>query len=165
MNDSFWIRAAHNADAPSVARLIRSAFTTHTVPGWSLAAIQSVVESNSEAAIAERLPNVALSRVASIEQRVAGYICFEKPHLLSIVAVDPSHQRQGVASALIEDAIAALDQTHPENEVLQLSATELSQPLYTKHGFYPISPMMNVAERRLVRMAKWLRPKRMGWTY
>jgi predicted N-acetyltransferase YhbS len=158
------LRTAHKDDAPYVSRLIRSAFTTNTVPGWSLSAIQSVVESNGEAAFAEKLPKAALARVASIEQRVVGYICFEKAHLLAIVAVDPAHQRQGVASALIDDAIAAIDQTHPELEVLQVSATELSQPLYFKHGFYPISPMLNVAERRFVRMAKWLRPRRMGWT-
>jgi predicted GNAT family N-acyltransferase len=57
---------------------------------------------------------------------------------------------------MIEEAVAATDQAHPELEVLQVNATELSQPLYAKHGFYPISPMMNVAERRFVRMANWL---------
>lgn len=163
MNVSFAIRAAHVEDAPAVSRLIQSAFTPETVPGWSTAAIQSIVESNNEETLAATFSNAALVRVAVIEQRVVGYVCFEKPHLLAIVAVDPSHQRQGIASALIADAIAAIDQAHPELEVLQVNATELSQPLYAKHGFYPISPMMNVAERRFVRMAKWLRPMRMGW--
>ncbi len=163
MNTSFVIRAANESDTLAVSPLIRSAFTPETVPGWATAAIQSVHESNNEAALATTFSNAALARVALVETHVAGYICFEKPHLLSIVAVDPRHQRRGIASALIEDAIAAIDQAHPELEVLQVSATELSQPLYAKHGFYPISPMLNVAERRFIRMAKWLRPGRMGW--
>jgi predicted N-acetyltransferase YhbS len=160
---SFSIRAAHKDDASSISRIVRSAFTPNTIPGWSIAAIGSILESNSEAALVGALPNAALARVAMTDQGVVGYICFEKPHLLAIVAVDQFHWRQGIASALIEDAIAAIDKAHPELEVLQVSATTLSQPLYLKHGFYPISPMLSVAERRFVRMAKWLRPKRMGW--
>jgi predicted N-acetyltransferase YhbS len=163
MNICFAIRAANSDDASAASRLVQSAFTPETVPGWSVAAIQLVHESNGDASLAAMIPNAALARVAVIEQRVVGYVCFEKPHLLAIVAVDPSHQRQGIASTLIADAIAAIDQAHPELEVLQVNATELSQRLYAKHGFYPISPMMNVAERRFVRMAKWLRPMRMGW--
>jgi hypothetical protein len=41
---------------------------------------------------------------------------------------------------LIEEAVAATDQAHPELDVLQVNATELSQPLYAKHGLLPNQP-------------------------
>ncbi|MGL4232308.1 MAG: GNAT family N-acetyltransferase [Casimicrobium sp.] len=166
MNTSHHVsfRTATKDDAMGVASLVERTFTMALVPGWSIESLRSIHEENSAEALAVSFAQAAYQRIAIVEEKIIGYINFSKPHLLSIIAVDASQHRRGIGARLLLDAIEAIDKAYLDIELLQLSATELSQPFYAKHGFYPISPMLNVGDRRFVRMAMWLRPRRMDWT-
>ena len=163
MTSEICYRPASSEDARGIAALISAVFVSAYVPGWGAEALESVHDENSETLLRAALPVTAYQRVAMRADKVVAYIHFSKPHLLAIMAVSPELQGQGLGSRLIVAALAEINTLHPDVEVLQVSATERSMPFYAKHGFYPISPMLNVMDRRFVRMALWLRPRRMGW--
>ncbi|TAG06130.1 MAG: GNAT family N-acetyltransferase [Betaproteobacteria bacterium] len=156
-------RPAATDDAAHVASLVQRTFTSNHVPGWSIESLRSIHDANSVEALVGSFSEASYQSVAVLDKQIIGYISFAKPHLLSIVAVDAAHHGQGIGSSLLRDAIDVVEKANPALEVLQVNATERSQPFYAKHGFYPISPMINVLDRRFMRMAMWLRPRRMGW--
>ena len=143
--------------------LIRRVFTADIVPGWGVDALASVHEESTGASLLNALAASAFQRVVIARDGVVAYINFTKPHLLAVLAVTSELQGQGIGSRLIVEAIAEVDKANLGVEVLQVNATESSMPFYAKHGFYPITPMLNVEDRRFIRMALWLRPRRMGW--
>ena len=163
MTDRLCFRVASGQDVREISLLIRRVFTADIVRGWSSEALASVHEENSGTSLLNALTSSSFQRVVIAGGNVSGYINFSKPHLLAILAVSSELQGLGIGSRLILDAIAEIDKAHPTVEVLQVNATERSMPFYAKRGFYPISPMLNVAGRRFIRMALWLRPRRMGW--
>ncbi len=163
MTGQIYFRQATFEDASGIAALVNRVFTPASVPGWSLEALASVCHEHSETSLQSALQSCAYQRVAIADGRVVAHLIFSKPHLLSIMAVVPEAQGKGLGSRLIVDAIGAVDKGYPNIEVLRVNATERSMPFYAKHGFYPISPMLNVESRRFIRMALWLRPRRMGW--
>ena len=163
MTSEICYRPASTEDARGIAALVSAVFVSANVPGWSAEALSSVRDENAEMLLQAALPLSAYQRVAISGDKVVAYINFSKPHLLAIMAVSSELRAQGLGSRLIVDAVAHIDTSHPDVEVLQVSATERSMSFYAKHGFYPICPMLNVMDRRFVRMALWLRPRRMGW--
>jgi len=161
--DELCFRTAANEDALGISMLVSRVFTPDRVPGWGAEALASIHEENSGTSLLNALASSVFHRVVIADGNVVAYVNFTKPHLLAILAVASESQGQGIGSRLIVDATTEIDKTHPEIEVLQVNATESSMPFYVKHGFYPISAMLNVDDRRFVRMALWLRPRRMGW--
>ena len=163
MADELRFRTASTEDAPGISLLVSRVFVPNLVNGWGVDALVSVREENSGTSLVSALSSSAFQRVVVVCSNVVAYINFTKPHLLAVLAVASELQGQGIGSRLIVDAIKDIDKAHPEIEVLHVSATENSMPFYFKHGFYPISPMLNIDDRRFIRMALWLRPRRMGW--
>lgn len=163
MTSHIYLRQASFDDAIGIAALVNRVFTPEFVPGWGAEALASVCDEHSETSLQSAIQSCAYQRVAIADGRVVAYLIFSKPHLLSIMAVAPEAQGKGLGSGLIVDAIREIDKAYSGIEVLQVNATERSVSFYAKHGFYPISPMLNVESRRFIRMALWLRPRRMGW--
>ncbi len=97
----------------------------------------SVAVFNSELA----LRHGRLYRAAWDGRQLAGYIGFlfvdEEAHITTI-AVAPSHQRAGVASALIIDGIRTLLLSGIKHLSLEVAANnEPAQSLYRRFGFVP----------------------------
>ena len=163
MADGLCFRTATNQDAHGISLLIRRVFTADIVAGWGVDALANVHEESIGASLLNALAASAFQRVVIAREGVVAYINFTKPHLLAVLAVTSDLQGQGIGSRLIVEAIAEIDRANLGVEVLQVNATENSMPFYAKHGFFPITPMLNVEDRRFIRMALWLRPRRMGW--
>lgn len=60
---------------------------------------------------------------------VAGFV-FENVAWIAMVLVDPTYRKQGIGTALMNHALAFLD-----NRTIRLDATALGQPVYEKLGF------------------------------
>ena len=157
------LRLPRESDLASITILIRTTFTVDAIPGWTRETLQTIYEENEGERLRKSVDSAAHACVAMSGEETVGYIHFSRPHLLAIIAIDPKMQGRGLGSNMLERAISEVSATNPDTELLQLSATERSEPFYSKHGFYPISPMLDVEGRRFVRMALWLRPRRLGW--
>jgi len=103
----------------------------------------SVAVFNSELA----LRHGRLYRAAWVGAEMAGYIGFlivdDEAHITTI-ATAPTHQRQGVASALIIDGIGTLLESGVRHLSLEVAAgNEPAQALYRRFGFAPIGVRRN----------------------
>jgi len=85
--------------------------------------------------------------VARIDREVVGYgglICYGEEAHITNVAVDPLHQRQGIASRLLHDLIGAAIDMGAEAVSLEVRVTNWgAQRLYGRFGFRPVGVRKN----------------------
>ena len=116
------IRRLAYADLPQVIAIERRAFPTP----WSLAMFVLELSKSSGVCLA-----------ALVDGRIAGYVVCSRYadvwHVMN-VAVDPDHQRRGIAAALLEHLVGEVGDDAPLTlEVRRTNAAAMR--LYERHGF------------------------------
>ncbi len=91
--------------------------------------------------------NIALSRVAKINNKVAGYLCanliIDEGHILNL-AVHPEYRGQGVASCMIGEMIEIMKDNSCRSVFLEVRASnEGARTIYKKFGFTLLSTRKN----------------------
>jgi ribosomal-protein-alanine N-acetyltransferase len=125
-------------DIPEIVSIENASFTTP----WS----ETLFYNETRKAI-------AVSRVARIDGRVAGYLCanviLDEGHILNL-AVHPQHRRLGIASSLIKEMIDIMRDRDCRSVFLEVRiSNEQARIMYEKFGFsllgtrknYYISPV------------------------
>jgi GNAT superfamily N-acetyltransferase len=138
-----------------VSAVISSAFGVETTPGWSEPALERFRLQNTPDKLKECFAAAFFQQICEVGGAAIGYVYLSKPHLISLVAVHPSYQRKGVASALLDAAKEHLDQSGSDVSVVEVSSTDYSAPFYLANGFYPISPVLTFEGSRFTRMGLW----------
>jgi predicted N-acetyltransferase YhbS len=147
---------ATSADATGIAQLLKAAFTQATVAGWSAEALDRFHDRHAPEAIDVALTTASYQRLCVSGKDVVGYIMISKPSLLTLLAVAPTYQGCGIGSYLLNLALDHINlYFHHQVSLVEVSATGNSAGFYRRHGFYPVSPMIEVDGRRFVRMAYW----------
>jgi predicted GNAT family N-acyltransferase len=149
-------------EADELSRLVVDTFTTETTPGWNDVALARLHHENRPQALAKSLANAAFYEICSIGDEFIGVVLCAKPHLLSMIAVRDTMRGRGIGRQLVEHFIDFADREFPDNEMLQVNATTYSAPFYKRLGFYPISEPIDFDGCRFIRMAFWLRPRRLA---
>ena len=116
------IRRLAYADLPQVIAIERRAFPTP----WSLAMFVLELSKSSGVCLA-----------ALVDGRIAGYVVCSRYadvwHVMN-VAVDPDHQRRGIAAALLDHLVGEVGDDAPLTlEVRRTNAAAMR--LYERHGF------------------------------
>jgi ribosomal protein S18 acetylase RimI-like enzyme len=148
-------RPAESSDAESISRLAHRALQPRTLPGWTGAAVERLLEGNSEPSLREHLKASAFSEVCVVRGSIVGFMTSKLPRLISLLVVDPAFQRQGIGSRLLERKLAHVSSAAPEISVVEVNATEYSLAFYRRHGFYPVSELIDFDGCRFVRLAYW----------
>ena len=125
-------------DIPEIVSIENASFTTP----WSETLFYN-----------ETRKTIAISRVARIDGRVAGYLCanviLDEGHILNL-AVHPQYRRLGIASSLIKEMIEIMRDRDCRSVFLEVRASnEQARIMYEKFGFsllgtrknYYISPV------------------------
>jgi predicted GNAT family N-acyltransferase len=155
-------RSHLTSEIGALSKLVVSAFTSEATPGWSDVALARLHLENCPETLAKSMMNAAFHEVCTIGDEVVGAIQCARPHLLSMIAVRDSARGQGVGRQLVEHFIDFADRQFPENEILQVNATTYSASFYKRLGFFPISETIDFDGCRFIRMAYWLRPRRLA---
>ena len=87
--------------------------------------------------------NIALSRVAKINNKIAGYLCanliIDEGHILNL-AVHPEYRGQGVASFMIGEMVEIMKDNSCRSVFLEVRASnEGARTIYEKFGFTLLS--------------------------
>jgi predicted GNAT family N-acyltransferase len=149
------------SEAHELSRLVLDTFTTEVTPGWSELALARLHHENRPEALASSLMSAAFHEVCTLGDAQVGVVLCSKPHLLSMIAVRDTWRGQGIGRQLVEHFIDFADREFPDNEILQVNATTYSALFYKRQGFYPISEQIDFDGCRFIRMAFWLRPRRL----
>ncbi len=148
-------RPAVESDAESISELVKRALLPNTLPGWTRAAVDHLFEENSPQALREHVREVPFAHVCENLDSVVGLIISKNSRLLSLLAVDASHQRCGIGSQLVQHFLSHIAEKAPDLSVAEVNATEYSFPFYRQRGFYPISDFLEYEGCRFVRMGYW----------
>ena len=148
-------RAAEASDAPALSDLAHRALQPHVLPGWTRHAIERLLSENSETALREFLPTAGFAYVCVEPGTLVGFIAAKSPRVLSLLVVDPLHQRRGIGSRLLDLMLAFVAQHAPEVSVVEVNATEYSLPFYRRRGFYPLSEFIDYDGCRFARLGFW----------
>ncbi len=139
----------------AVSDLVRRTFIPSTLPGWTVAAVNGLLEDNSPEALSARFENTAFAQVCVSDGSVVGYINCKLPRLISLLVVAPSIQRSGIGSGLLAQALGHIATNASDVSVVEVNATEHSIPFYRRHSFYPISELIEFEGCRFARMGFW----------
>jgi ribosomal protein S18 acetylase RimI-like enzyme len=148
-------RPVEGADVALLSALVHRVLQPYTLPGWSPHAIARLLEENSEASLRQSLDHAAFAHLCLDAGTVVGFVTNKVPGLVSLLLVDPSHQRRGIGSHLLEVMLEYVAVAAPELGIVEVNATEYSLPFYRRFGFYPISEFIEFDGCRFARLAYW----------
>ena len=148
-------RPADESDARSLSGLAQRALRPHTLPGWTSSAVERLLRENSEQALRDYLEDATFAYVCVEAASRVGFITSKVPGLLSLLVVDPSRQRRGIGSHLVNLMLEHVAEVAPELGVVEVNATEYSLPFYQRLGFFPISDFIEFEGCRFARLAVW----------
>ncbi len=112
----------------------------------------------SDANIAYRLDQSEFCAVAlePSSKKICGFIEMRSPTMLSMMFVDPSYFRQGIARSLWDETLQYLTHNYPDLDMVQLNSTPYAKRAYQKLGFWPVSREFSINGATVTRMACWL---------
>jgi ribosomal protein S18 acetylase RimI-like enzyme len=135
MKDTIRVREMRADEAQTVSDLARrvfDAFVGHEFTGEGVASYAEYVDAR---ALQERQASEHFTLVAFIEDQLAGMIEFRHNRHLSMLFVDPSFHRKGVARRLYDAALERLLCGDPALDEITVNASRYAVPVYEKLGF------------------------------
>ena len=148
-------RPAEESDADSISALVRHALLPTTLPGWTSKAITSLIAKASPEALGGLLGEAAFARVALESDSIVGFILARTWRFLNLLVVDPSFQRRGIGTQLLQLMLNHVAESAPDLSVVEVNATEYSLPFYRRLGYYPLSQLVEYDGCRFVRLGFW----------
>ncbi|MRS05831.1 GNAT family N-acetyltransferase, partial [bacterium] len=91
--------------------------------------------------------------VAALGDELAGMIEVRNYNHVALLFIEEPHQRQGVASQLLEKAIEMCREKNPTLRRMTVSASPYALPVYAHWGFHPIGEEMEMDGVRFTHMA------------
>jgi predicted N-acetyltransferase YhbS len=148
-------RVADEADASWISALVRRALPPDRLPGWTTKAVSSLIAKARPERLSGEIRDAAFAHVAVQGTSVIGFILCKNLRFLNLVVVEPTLERRGIGSRLIECMLDHITAAAPHISVVEVNATEHSLPFYRRLGFYPLSQFVEFDGCRFARMGFW----------
>lgn len=151
---AYQIRLMESGEEAPVCKLVERVFVeteAKEIPQQSISLFLSYV---NPVRMAERIAqDFSFVLVAALGDELAGMIEVRNYNHVALLFVEESHQRQGVASQLLEKAIEMCREKNPALRRMTVSASPYALPVYAHWGFHPIGEEMEMDGVRFTHMA------------
>ena len=148
-------RSPSPSDAEAVSAMIQRVFGPAVLPGWTPDAVAKLLAAAEPQSLRAKFTNAFFAEVCVGAEVPHGFIMSAAPRLLNLVVVEPTSQRHGIGTALLQHLLRHISATAAEVSVVEVNATEHSVPFYRGHGFYPLSQFIDHDGCRFMRMGFW----------
>lgn len=148
-------RPAEESDAEAISSLVKDALLPSTLPGWTPEAIASLLAKASPDALRGHITEAAFAHISLDGRSVVGFILSRKLRFLNLLVVQPSLQRRGIGSQLMQRMLEHVAAAAPDLSVVEVNGTEYSFSFYRRFGFYPLSEVIEYDGCRFIRLGYW----------
>lgn len=156
MTDALAYRPMTADDAPAVSRLILEVFEAFIVTEYSEEGRAEFGRYVEPDALMRRLASNHFLLVAVSGDRLAGVIEMRDNDHVSLLFVDQTFQRHGVARTLLAKALAVVRPARPDLERVTVNSSRYGVPVYEKLGFRQTGPERSVNGIVFISMAHQL---------
>ncbi len=128
------VRPYQAGDAATTLRIFTTAITTTAAADYSQEQVQAWAQPGQRDAVEWHLAmRKRDSFVATANGEVVGFSDVDEHGYIDMIFVDPQHQKQGVAHALLEEAERRANELHATSLTADVSIT--ARPFFERHGF------------------------------
>lgn len=133
--EKIFYRGIDHGDIAETVRLMEEVFNDFIAPGYDPKGIEEFLHYIRGSAIALRLKRNHFMRVAATSKQIVGVIEVRNYHHISLLFVKREFQRQGIATVLMQQAIAVCLREEPELKSITVHSDPQALPAYEAMGF------------------------------
>jgi GNAT superfamily N-acetyltransferase len=139
-------------EADNVASLIERVFRGQVAPTFSSEGVREFLAYAAPDAIQRRPTSGHFVLVAVIGQQIVGAIEARDHNHVSLLFVDPVHQRQGIGRGLVDRAVSICRAHEPGLQEISVHSSPNAVPAYQRLGFHAQGPERTIDGIRFVPM-------------
>lgn len=151
---AYQIRLMESGEEAQVCKLVERVFLQNEATEISQQSISLFLSYANPVRMAERVAqDFSFVLVAAQGDRLIGMIEVRNYNHIALLFVDDEHQRQGVASGLLDSAIARCREKNLALRRITVNASPNGLPVYAHWGFHPIGEEIEVDGMLFTQMA------------
>ena len=127
-------------DADAVSAMVLSSFEEYIAGEYTPLGLEEFRKYASAAALKERASQDHFVGVATTADSLVGMIEMRQNNHVALLFVDKAFHRQGVARALLDDALGEARRHQPDVERVTVNSSRYGVPAYEKLGFRQTGP-------------------------
>ncbi|GAP13755.1 predicted acyltransferase [Longilinea arvoryzae] len=141
----FQIRFMETGEEAQVCKLVERVFMQDDAQDFPQQGISEFLAYANPVRMAERVTqDLSFVLVAAVEDDLVGMIEIRNYNHIALLFVSDDHQRQGMASHLIEKAITICREKNTALRRITVNASPSALPIYAHWGFHPIGDQIEV---------------------
>jgi ribosomal protein S18 acetylase RimI-like enzyme len=146
------IRPMRPDEVLAVVGLVARSFWLSVAPLYSPQGTAEFLAYANAESMLRRLEEDHFVLVALQTGQVVGMVEVRHHEHISLLFVEPSHQRQGIGRALLSQALQAMRESRPDLVEITVNSSPNSVEAYTHFGFIPTAPLQEKNGIRFVPM-------------
>lgn len=151
---AYQIRLMESGEEAPVCKLVERVFITNEASEISQQSISLFLSYANPVRMAERVAqDFCFVLVAVQADQLIGMIEVRNYNHIALLFVDDEHQRQGIASSLLEVAIEKCREKNAALRRITVNASPYGLPVYAHWGFHPIGEEIEVDGMLFTQMA------------
>jgi GNAT superfamily N-acetyltransferase len=139
-------------EAPTISALVARVFDQLIAPEYGAEGVAEFRRYIHPAELAARLEKNHFVLICQADDVLAGMIEIRNHEHISLLFVAPEHQRQGIARALWERALAICREARPTPAEVTVNSSPYAVPVYERLGFRPVGEWQEVHGIRFLPM-------------
>jgi Predicted acyltransferase len=151
MNDCA-IEKFRTGEEPRISNLIRTVFDEFVAPGYSDAGNNFFYDYIGPEKIRERFLNGNVLLTAQNQGEIVGFIEVRDGNHISLLFVDKSWHKKGIAKRLLAKAVALCREKNSGWNYFEVNASPYSEKIYDRMGFKKTSDIQNVNGLKFIPM-------------
>lgn len=150
----YQIRLMESGEEAQVCKLVERVFMQSEASEFSQPGVSRFLSYVNPVRMAERVAqDLSFVLVSAAADIPVGMVEVRNYSHIALLYVDDEHQRRGLASQLLDQAISMCREKNPALRRITVNASPIGLPVYARWGFHPIGDELEMDGVRFTHMA------------